>query len=132
MWSGRHRLICLGASLLVLVAIPTVAYLLLPSAMPRDEFRQRVSKLWKGDSQSIRTRTADILKKRGDIERASGSVITVLECENVLNPKFTYPTLQATLLVRRSKGVRREFVTFVVSDDGALVLVALKSDPVNL
>jgi hypothetical protein len=112
-----------------LVAVaPIVWYLALPEAMNRESFRRVFDKAIEDDFALISFRSDDVKRKLAQVTAKSGS-IKASRSISLHNPRFTYPTLQASAIVDRDRATCQESYAFALGHDGELVLVGFSTEP---
>ncbi|GMU31370.1 MAG: hypothetical protein AMXMBFR19_17080 [Chthonomonadaceae bacterium] len=119
-------IVVIGFSLAATALI--VWYLTLPQAMTRESFRGALDKAIADDFASIEFTSDEVKRKLAQVTAELGSI---RESRNISlhNPRFTYPTLQASAIIDRDRATCQESYTFVLGHKGELVLVGFSTEP---
>jgi len=117
-------------ALALLVLACGTYYFFLPQALTRSEFQKTLRIALMNNFQSVEM-SLPIREQLSNIEKGSGR-INAIRAIQMLDPRFTYPTLQANVFLERNKSYRYESYTFTIGADGQLVLRGLKSEPTEI
>ena len=118
-------IVVIGFSLVAVASI--VWYLTLPQAMTRESFQGALDMAIASDFESIAFKNDEVKKKLAQVTAEFGSIRGSRNI-SLHNPRFTYPTLQASALVDRDRAAYQESYTFVLGHKGELVLVGFSTE----
>ena len=125
--SSRKSRIILATVGIAIVSIGTAWYFSLPLAMERNEFRDTLTAHLKNNFAQVDRHEHLAASKLAATEHEYGPIERLDKFERILNPRWTYPTLQAEAIVVRGSSRRYETYTFRVDDMGRLILVGFSS-----
>jgi hypothetical protein len=113
---------------IVVIFIGVSWYASLPRAMAPDTFRDLLTADIRSNFLHIDRHAHPAASSLAKIEQQFGPIVKLEKIDQLLNPRWTYPTLQAEVTVVRKSSKRCETYTFTVADEGRLSLVGFSSD----
>lgn len=116
--------VCLGVAFLLTAGL-VIGYLCLPEALAPSDFERQLRIAAGSNFSDVEMPSSQSRDLLSDITKRYGKVEAVMSSRCLINPKWSYPTLQGRVVVRRRNKTSIEDYTFLVGAESRLVLLGV-------